>query len=141
MAGNSGTPLAAKLGIKTGTALLAVGAPADYRDLLAPVPDGVAFASRLTARIDLIHVFSTSRRKLGAFLGRARRNMRDDAAIWVSWPKKAAGVPTDLTEDVVRELALPLGLVDIKVCAVDATWSALKLVVRREQRRAAHTPV
>ena len=141
MAGYSGTPLAAKLGIKTGTALLAVGAPADYRDLLAPVPDGVAFASRLTARIDLIHVFSTSRRKLGAFLGRARRDMRDDAAIWVSWPKKAAAVPTDLTEDVVRELALPLGLVDIKVCAVDATWSALKLVVRREQRRAARTPV
>lgn len=140
MAGYSGTPLAAKLGIKTGTALLAVGAPADYRNLLAPVPDGVAFASRLTARIDLIHVFSTSRRKLGAFLGRARRDMRDDAAIWVSWPKKAAAVPTDLTEDVVRELALPLGLVDIKVCAVDATWSALKLVVRREQRRAARTP-
>ena len=140
MAGYSGTPLAAKLGIKTGTALLAVGAPADYRDLLAPVPDGVAFASRLTARIDLIHVFSTSRRKLGAFLGRARRYMRDDAAIWVSWPKKAAAVPTDLTEDVVRELALPLGLVDIKVCAVDATWSALKLVVRRDRRRAARTP-
>ena len=140
MAGYSGTPLAAKLGIKTGTALLAVGAPPDYRDLFAPVPDGVAFASRLTARIDLIHVFSTSRRKLGAFLGRARRDMRDDAAIWVSWPKKAAAVPTDLTEDVVRELALPLGLVDIKVCAVDATWSALKLVVRREQRRAARTP-
>lgn len=140
MAGYSGTPLAAKLGIKTGTALLAVGAPPDYRDLLAPVPDGVAFASRLTARIDLIHVFSTSRRKLGAFLGRARRDMRDDAAIWVSWPKKAAAVPTDLTEDVVRELALPLGLVDIKVCAVDATWSALKLVVRREQRRAARIP-
>ena len=104
------------------------------------MPDGVAFASRLTARIDLIHVFSTSRRKLGAFLGRARRDMRDDAAIWVSWPKKAAAVPTDLTEDVVRELALPLGLVDIKVCAVDATWSALKLVVRRERRRAARTP-
>jgi len=140
VAGYSGTPLAAKLGIKTGTVLLAVGAPPDYRDLLAPVPDGVAFASRLTARIDLIHVFSTSRRKLGAFLGRARRDMRDDAAIWVSWPKKAAAVPTDLTEDVVRELALPLGLVDIKVCAVDATWSALKLVVRREQRRAG-TPV
>jgi len=140
VAGYSGTPLAAKLGIKTGTALLAVGAPRDYRDLLAPVPDGVAFASRLTARIDLIHVFSTSRQKLGAFLGRARRDMRDDATIWVSWPKKAAAVPTDLTEDVVRELALPLGLVDVKVCAVDATWSALKLVVRRDRRRAARTP-
>lgn len=140
MAGYSGTPLAAKLGIKTGTALLAVGAPPDYRDLLAPVPDGVTFPSRLSARNDLIHVFSTSRRKLGAFLGRARRYMRDDAAIWVSWPKKAAAVPTDLTDDVVRELALPLGLVDIKVCAVDATWSALKLVVRRERRRAARTP-
>lgn len=107
MAGYSGTPLAAKLGIKTATALLAVGA---------------------------------SRQKLGAFLGRARRDMRDDAAIWVSLPKKAAAVPTDLTEDVVREVALPLGLVDVKVCAVDATWSALKLVVRRDRRRAARTP-
>ena len=107
MAGYSGTPLAAKLGIKTESALLAVGA---------------------------------SRQKLGVFLGRARRDMRDDAAIWVSWPKKAVAVPTDLTEDVVRELALPLGLVDIKVCAVDATWSALKLAVCREWRRAVRTP-
>jgi hypothetical protein len=140
MAGYSGTPLAAKLGIKTGTALLAVDAPPDYRDLLTPMPDRVAFASRLTVRIDLIHVFSTSKRELGAFLRRARRDMRDDAAVWVSWPKKAAAVPTDLTEDVVRELALPLGLVDVKVCAVDATWSALKLVVRRERRRTARKP-
>jgi hypothetical protein len=135
VAGYSGTPLAAKLGVRAGTAVLAVEAPADYRDLLAPVPAGVRFGSRLTDRIDLIHVFSTSRARLATFLVRARKQMRDDASIWVSWPKKASGVPTDLTEDVVREIALPLGLVDIKVCAVDATWSGLKLVVRREQRR------
>ena len=139
MAGYSGTPLAAKLGIRTGTTVLTVDAPPGYRDLLVPVPDAVAFKSRLTPRIDIIHVFSTSRLKLGAFLVRARRRMRDDAAIWVSWPKKAAAVPTDLTEDVVREIALPLGLVDVKVCAVDAVWSGLKLVVRRGQRRAARS--
>ena len=135
MAGYSGTPLAAKLGVRAGTAVLPVDAPGHYRDLLAPVPAGVRFGSRLTDRIDLIHVFSTSRTRLATFLVRARKQMRDDASIWVSWPKKASGVPTDLTEDVVRELALPLGLVDVKVCAVDATWSGLKLVVRREQRR------
>ena len=139
MAGYSGTPLAAKLGIRAGTTVLTIDAPPGYRDLLVPVPDGVAFKSRLTPRIDIIHVFSTSRRKLGAFLGRARRLMRDDAAIWVSWPKKAAAVPTDLTEDVVRAIALPLGLVDVKVCAVDAVWSGLKLVVRRGQRRTARS--
>ena len=139
MAGYSGTPLAAKLGTRAGTTVLTVDAPPRYRDLLVPVPDGVAFKSRLTPRIDIIHVFSTSRRTLGAFLGRARRHMRDDAAIWVSWPKKAAAVPTDLTEDVVREIALPLGLVDVKVCAVDAVWSGLKLVVRRGQRRTARS--
>jgi len=139
MAGYSGTPLAAKLGIRAVSTVLTVDAPPRYRDLLVPVPDGVAFKSRLTPRIDIIHVFSTSRRKLGVFLGRARRLMRDDAAIWVSWPKKAAAVPTDLTEDVVREIALPLGLVDVKVCAVDAVWSGLKRVVRRGQRRAARS--
>lgn len=135
MTGYSGTPLAAKLGVRAGISVLAVDAPADYRDLLAPIPAGVSFGSQLTDRIDLIHVFSTSRTRLATFLVRVRKKMRDDASIWVSWPKKASGVPTDLTEDVVRELALPLGLVDVKVCAVDATWSGLKLVVRREQRR------
>lgn len=135
MAGYSGTPLAAKLGVRAGTTVLPVDAPADYRDLLAPIPAGVSFGLRLTERVDLIHVFSISRTMLAAFLVRARKQMRTDASIWVSWPKKASGVSTDLTEDVVRELALPLGLVDVKVCAVDATWSGLKLVVRREQRR------
>lgn len=134
-AGYSGTALAAKLGIKPRSVVSAVGAPAGYRDLLAPLPASVTFASRLGSRVDIIHIFSTSRRVLAAHLGRARERMREDAAIWVSWPKKVSGVTTDLTEDVVRELALPLGLVDIKVCAVDATWSGLKLVIRREQRQ------
>jgi hypothetical protein len=94
VAGYSATPLAAKLGIKPGTVLLAVDAPAGYRDLLEPVPDGVDFESRLTSRVDLVHVFPTSRSRLAALLVRARRGMRDDAAIWVSWPKKAAALPT-----------------------------------------------
>lgn len=140
MAGYSGTPLAAKLGVRAGTAVLPVDAPGHYRDLLEPVPAGVSFGSRLTDCIDVIHVFSTSRSRLATFLTRARKKMRDDASIWVSWPKKASGVPTDLTEDVVRELALPLGLVDIKVCAVDATWSGLKLVVRLEKRSGNRSP-
>lgn len=138
MAGYSGTPLAAKLGIKAGTALLPVHPPQGYLDLLAPLPAGVVLQSRLAPRTDIVHVFSTSRRRLEALLRRTRKRMRDDAAVWVSWPKKTASQPTDLSEDVVRALALPLGLVDVKVCAVDATWSALKLVVRREQRRVAH---
>ena len=141
MAGYSGTALAAKLGMKAGTAVFAVDTPAGYRELLAPIPEGVSFGSRLTSRSDLIHVFSTSRTRLTRFLARAREKMRDDASLWVSWPKTASGVSTDLTEDVVRELALPLGLVDVKVCAVDATWSGLKLVVRREQRKTSPSPV
>ena len=88
MAGYSGTPLAAKLGVRAGTTVLPVDAPADYRDLLAPIPVGVSFGLRLTERVDLIHVFSISTTMLGAFLVRARKQMRTDASIWVSWPKK-----------------------------------------------------
>ena len=83
---------------------------------------------------DIVHLFATARAALGEALRSARRAMRDDATVWVSWPKKAARVSTDLSEEAVRELALPLGLVDIKVCAVDATWSGLKLMVRRSER-------
>jgi hypothetical protein len=92
---------------------------------------------RLDASTDIAHLFVTRRVQLQAALAAARRAMRDDAVVWVSWPKKAARVPSDVSEDVVRELALPLGLVDIKVCAVDDTWSGLKLVVRLAQRAAA----
>jgi len=136
MSGYSGTPLAKKLGIRAGTRLFLHAAPENYAQLVAPLPAGVRTVQRLDAHTDLVHLFATRRAALAAQLERARAAMRDDAAVWVSWPKRLARVPTDITEDVVRELALPLGLVDIKVCAVDETWSGLKLVLRRRERAA-----
>ncbi len=136
MSGYSGTPLAKKLGIRAGARLFLHRAPDNYPQLLAPLPAGVQTVTRIDRDTDLIHVFTDRRSDLGNALQRARRSMRPDATIWVSWPKKASGVPTDITEDVVRELALPMGLVDIKVCAVDETWSGLKLVVRKSARAA-----
>jgi hypothetical protein len=134
MPGYSGTPLAKKLGIKDGSRVGTIAAPSHYKQLLAPLPEGLAFTAAVGAKTDIIHVFATRRTKLTAALEKARKSMRDDAAIWVSWPKKAAKVETDITEDVVRDVALPLGLVDIKVCAVDGTWSGLKLVIRKGHR-------
>jgi hypothetical protein len=133
-AGYSGTPLASKLGIRAGARLFLQSAPPNYAELIAPAPAGVRRVRRVDARTDLVHLFATRRTQLEAALHAARTAMRADAVIWVSWPKKAARVPTEITEDVVRELALPLGLVDIKVCAVDATWSGLKLMLRRSER-------
>jgi len=134
-AGYSGTPLAAKLGVKPGCRVLAIGAPADYRDLLAPIPDGVRFDARAGAGVDIAHVFVTRRGDLAKRIAALRERLRDDAVVWVSWPKKSAKVDTDVTEYTIREVALPMGYVDVKVCAVNATWSGLKLVVRKALRR------
>ncbi len=134
MAGYSGTPLATKLGIKPGFRIFTYGAPADYASLLAPLPDDVTFVKKLTKSVDLIHLFTKSAAELDAKLRSWRNNMKSDGAVWISWPKKASKVPTDITEDVIRTIALPMGFVDIKVCAVDETWSGLKLVVRKELR-------
>lgn len=134
MAGYSGTPLAKKLGIKAGSRVLVSGAPDSYRTALEPLPEAVAFASGLSKAVDVIHFFGTQRARLQPALAAYRAGMRADATLWVSWPKKASKVPTDITEDTVRQAALPLGLVDVKVCAVDDVWSGLKLVVRREVR-------
>lgn len=134
-AGYSGTPLAKKLGIRAGAIVCAVGAPANYRALLAPVPEGVTFTTRVGARTDVVHLFVRERAALATALARYRTQIRPDATIWVSWPKRASGVATDITEDVIRDVCLPLGLVDVKVCAVDDTWSGLKLVIRKELRR------
>jgi hypothetical protein len=139
MSGYSGTPLAKKLGIRAGARLFLDAAPRNYPQPLAPLPPGVRTVRRIDARTDIVHLFATARATLGKSLRRARRAMRADAAIWVSWPKRASQAATDITEDVVRELALPLGLVDIKVCAVDETWSGLKLVLRKSERPA-HRP-
>jgi hypothetical protein len=135
IAGYSGTPLAKKLGIKAGTRLLLRDAPADYAQILEPMPEAVSFATRAAADVDIAHVFVTRKTDLERHLEALRAALREDAAVWVSWPKKTAKVATDITEDVIRDVALPMGWVDIKVCAVDAVWSGLKLVLRKELRQ------
>ena len=133
-AGYSGRPLSGKLGIEQGTLLLAVDAPDDYASLLAPLPDGVRFVSRAGASVDIAHVFVISRAEMARRLAALRKSLRPDVPVWVSWPKKTSKVPTDITEDTIREVAFPLGFVDIKVCAVSEVWSGLKLGVRKELR-------
>ena len=132
-AGYSGKSVAEKLGIREGCRLLTLGAPDDYASLVGPLP-AVAMGARAGSGIDLVHVFSTRRADLSKRLSSLRKALRSDAVVWVSWPKKAAGVPTDITEDTIREVALPLGYVDVKVCAVSEVWSGLKLVVRTSLR-------
>jgi hypothetical protein len=134
VAGYSGSPLTKKLGIKEGSQVLLVGAPGHLQDLLAPLPEAVEFVSGLTESTDIVHIFSTRRAELREALADFRPRLKPTGTVWVSWPKKSAKVPTDITEDTVRELALPLGFVDIKVCAVDEIWSGLKLVIRKELR-------
>jgi Protein of unknown function (DUF3052) len=133
-AGYSGTPLARKLGYREGSVVFVAGAPAEYTGWLQPLPPGIVFLSKLGATADLVHVFEVKRENLAELLVTARRKLRPEACIWVSWPKKSSRVPTTITEDTVRELALPLGFVDIKVCAVNEVWSGLKLVIRKELR-------
>jgi hypothetical protein len=134
MAGYSGTPLARKLGIKDGWVIHAPGAPPEYRELLKPLPAGVRIETAVSGSTNIVHLFQTERSKLAVALRTLRKRLAPDATVWVSWPKKSCGVPTTITQDVVRELALPLGFVDIKVCAVTEVWSGLKLVVRKELR-------
>jgi hypothetical protein len=133
-AGYSGTPLAKKLGISAHAKVLCMGAPPEYKTLLGSIPEGVVFQTRLMADTDIVHVFDTHRASLARTLTSLRQKIRKDSAVWVSWPKKASKVATDITEDVIRELALPQGFVDIKVCAVNDVWSGLKLVIRKEFR-------
>lgn len=132
--GYSGTPLSKKLGIKDGQCFLLVDAPDGYKTLLGPLPKGVAFASQPNAKVDVAQIFATKKELLAKQLFSFRRKLRPDAALWISWPKKSSRVSTTVTEDAIRALALPLGFVDIKVCAVTEVWSGLKLVVRKELR-------
>jgi hypothetical protein len=134
MAGYSGKSLAQKLGIKAGSTLLLEGAPAGYRKMLDPLPADVRIVGRVNASVDMAHVFTDDSEALVKSLSTFRRKLSPTAFVWVSWPKKSSGVPTNVTEDVVREAALPMGFVDIKVCAIDDVWSGLKLVVRKELR-------
>jgi hypothetical protein len=135
MAGYSGTALAKKLGIKSSTKLFVSGGPENYLQLVSPLPEGVQLVRRLGSETDIVHIFVTERARLIEALGSTLAKMKPDGAIWVSWPKKASRMESDITEDTIREVALPMGLVDIKVCAVDETWSGLKLVLRREKRK------
>lgn len=133
-AGYSGTPLVKKLGYKPHQRAYLDSPPADYRALLGSVPDDVAFLAKPTAPLDFVHLFTASAAELAKKLTKYRTLVAADGTVWVSWPKKAAKVPTDVTEDVIRDVALPMGFVDVKVCAVDATWSGLKLVIRKQLR-------
>lgn len=133
-AGYSGTPLARKLGIKDGFDILTINEPGNYTQLLAPMPDNATLSDASRSGVDMIHLFTNSRDELFGKLAQCVRLVKQDGSIWVSWYKKAAKLPTEITEDTVREAAFPLGLVDIKVCAVDEKWSGLKLVIRKENR-------
>jgi len=132
--GYSGTPLAKKFGIKEDSHVLLVSAPDTFTSLLEPLPESVQFDKTLTDRTDIVIVFSSRKDELKKHLAHFRNRLRSNAMVWVSWPKKASKMPTDITEDTIREVALPLGFVDIKVCAVSEVWSGLKLVVRKELR-------
>ncbi len=133
-AGYSGTPLPKKLGIAPGHRVAVLNPPRDYRVLVAPWHEGASLFDQADPKTDLVHLFVTQRGALAKEAQRLRKLLAPDAVLWISWPKKAAKVATDITEDTIREVVLPMGWVDVKVCAVDATWSGLKLVVRKELR-------
>ena len=135
MAGYSGTPLWKKLGYKGDIVAHVDGAPKGYVDSLAVPPEvHVKWANRPGEGIGFVHLFTDSKSELKTKLQRFRKLITSDGVIWVSWPKKTSGVETDVTEDVVRDVALSMGLVDIKVCAIDSVWSGLKLMIRKELR-------
>jgi hypothetical protein len=134
MAGYSGKSVVQKLGINPGFCIFVGRAPRAYGDVVGELPDDVTIAPRLKAPLDMVHLFAIEAKGLAAKLRSCRAAIEPDGMIWVSWPKKASGVATDLTENVLRDTALPLGLVDIKVCAVDDIWSGLKFVIPKDQR-------
>ena len=134
-AGYSGTPLAKKLGITDGMRLAALNAPKGYVSWLKGLPPTAKIVSEVSARAAAVHLFTTERLKLERGLARLRTTIDQDGFVWVSWPKKSSGVATDITEDVIREVALPMGFVDVKVCAVTEIWSGLKLVIRKSERK------
>ncbi len=132
--GYSGTPLAQKLGIREHARLAFVEAPDQFAELLGPLPAGTTVRGRLCGPLDVIVFFTRSRAGLERRLPALRRALDPAGGLWIAWPKRASHVPTDVTEDVVREVALPTGLVDNKVCAIDETWSGLRLVIRLSER-------
>ncbi|HEV2115269.1 MAG TPA: DUF3052 domain-containing protein [Terriglobales bacterium] len=134
MAGYSGTPLVKKLGIKAGQRIALLSGPPGYRKTLGKLPEKVNCDEQLSGQLDFIQVFATTQAELKRSFSQAKRCLATDGSLWISWPKKASRVATDLNENVVREIGLGLGLVDVKVCAVDETWSGLKFVYRLKGR-------
>ena len=130
----SGTPLARKLSLRDGMRVWFQAMPEDVFDEIAEYALELTFVANPADGIDAAHVFVTERSVLEARLTSLRQQITPDGQVWVSWPKQASGVATDITEDTIRELCLPLGFVDTKVCAVDEVWSGLKLVIRKELR-------
>jgi len=133
VAGYSGTPLHKKLGIKPGQRAWFSGAPTGYDQELHKAGD-FTIVSRLARNLDFLHFFTASRELLKRELPKLRQAMSSKGMLWISWPKKSSGAPTDLNENIVREIGLKIGLVDVKVCAIDEVWSGLKFVVRLSDR-------
>lgn len=135
MAGYSGTPLLKKLGIKPGYRMYVYQPPAPYFDWINPLPENAIVQQKLSGALDFIHVFVKDRKTFTTVLPVGKKCLKDDGMIWVSWPKKASGVVTDLDENIIRDYGLKSGLVDVKVCAVDEVWSGLKFVIPVSERK------
>lgn len=134
MAGYSGTPLQKKLGIKEGLSLFIFQPPTSYFDWISPLPADVQVKSKLTGELDFIHLFVKDKKTFSKEFMRCKKQLKKEGMMWISWPKKASKVPTDLDENVIRDFGLKNGLVDVKVCAVDEVWSGLKFMVRVKNR-------
>ncbi len=134
MAGYSGTPLVQKIGIKPGHRVILRNHPPSFLKDLGPIPDGVEHTEKLTGKANVIVCFTDRKADLQKNFGHLAGKLAPDGMLWISWPKKASGMATDLTEDVVRRIGLDCGLVDVKVCAIDNTWSGLKFVIRTKDR-------
>lgn len=136
-AGYSGTPLIKKLGLKSGQRACILNVPENYPKTLGPLPAGIKLSQRLpkTRKLDFIHYFTKERKQLEKVFPQLKATLNWDGSLWISWPKGASKVPTDLNENIVREIGLDLGLVDVKVAAIDAIWSGLKFVHRVKDRK------
>jgi hypothetical protein len=137
MAGYSGTPLVQKIGIKPGHRVILRNRPPRFLNDLGPMPDGVKHTEKLTGKANVIVCFTDRKADLKKNFGDLAGKLVPEGMLWISWPKKASGVATDLTEDVVRRIGLDCGLVDVKVCAIDNTWSGLKFMIRTKDRPSA----
>jgi hypothetical protein len=135
MAGYSGTPLVKKLGIKPRSSMYILNAPTDYFDWINPLPEEIDIKKKLSGKLDFIHLFVKDQKSFKANFSKSQKCLKDDGMLWISWPKKSSRIETDLDENIIRDFGLEEGLVDVKVCAVDETWSGLKFVVRVKDRK------